>query len=54
MNRFCLFPFPERAHVSLEEMNEAGYRLKEDLDFLPEQFFTIFSLHKQDKRKKGD
>lgn len=27
----------------VEEMNEAGYRLKEDLDFLPEQSFTIFS-----------
>jgi len=30
----------------VEEMNEAGYRLKEDLDFLPEQSFTIFSLQK--------
>lgn len=28
----------------IAEMNEAGYRLKEDLDFLPEQSFTIFSL----------
>ena len=36
--------------IIIEEMDEAGYRLKEDLDFLPEQSFTIFSLHKQDKR----
>lgn len=30
----------------IREMNEAGYQLQEDLDFLPEQSFTIFSLHK--------
>lgn len=30
----------------VKEMNEAGYQLQEDLDFLPEQSFTIFSLHK--------
>ena len=38
--------------IIIKEMNEAGYRLKEDLDFLPEQSFTIFSLHKQDKRAR--
>ena len=27
----------------IEEMNEAGYRLVEDLDFLPEQSFTIYA-----------
>jgi ubiquinone/menaquinone biosynthesis C-methylase UbiE len=32
--------------IIVKEMNEAGYRLQEDLDFLPEQSFTIFSLHK--------
>jgi arsenite methyltransferase len=32
--------------VIIKEMNEAGYRLQEDLDFLPEQSFTVFSLHK--------
>ena len=30
----------------IKEMNEAGYQLQEDQDFLPEQSFTIFSLHK--------
>ena len=30
----------------IKEMNEAGYQFQEDLDFLPEQSFTIFSLHK--------
>ena len=30
----------------VDEMKEAGYRLREDLDFLPEQTFTIFSLKK--------
>jgi hypothetical protein len=30
----------------VKELNEAGYQLQEDLDFLPEQSFTIFSLHK--------
>jgi arsenite methyltransferase len=29
----------------VKEMNEAGYQLKEDLEFLPEQSFAIFSLH---------
>ena len=28
----------------IREMNEVGYQLQEDLDFLPEQSFTIFSL----------
>jgi len=32
--------------IIVEEMNEAGYRLKEDFNFLPEQSFTIFSVHK--------
>jgi arsenite methyltransferase len=35
------------------EMNKAGYRLKEDFDFLPEQSFTIFSLHNEDKHKSA-
>jgi len=30
----------------IKEMNEVGYQLHEDLDFLLEQSFTIFSLHK--------
>lgn len=30
--------------IIIEEMSEAGYRLEEDLDFLSEQSFTIFSL----------
>ena len=30
----------------VEEMEEAGYRLKSDLDFLPKQSFTIFSSEK--------
>jgi arsenite methyltransferase len=33
--------------IIVEEMKEAGYRLIEDLDFLPEQSFTIFSLKKR-------
>jgi arsenite methyltransferase len=28
----------------IEEMRKAGYSLEEDLDFLPEQSFTIYSL----------
>jgi ubiquinone/menaquinone biosynthesis C-methylase UbiE len=28
----------------VKEMNEAGYRLKKEFDFLPKQSFTIFSL----------
>jgi arsenite methyltransferase len=32
--------------IIIGEMKEAGYQLKEDLDFLLEQSFTIFSLHK--------
>ncbi len=28
----------------LKEMTEAGYRLEEDFDFLPEQSFTIFRI----------
>lgn len=31
--------------IIIAEMKEAGYRLEKDLDFLPEQSFTIFSLH---------
>ena len=30
----------------VEEMDGAGYQLKENFDFLPEQSFTIFSLKK--------
>lgn len=30
----------------VKEMDEAGYQLKENFDFLPEQSFTIFSLKK--------
>lgn len=30
--------------IIIGEMGEAGYRLEEDLDFLSEQSFTIFSL----------
>jgi arsenite methyltransferase len=32
--------------IILKEMDEAGYRLQKDFDFLPEQSFTIFSLKK--------
>jgi ubiquinone/menaquinone biosynthesis C-methylase UbiE len=32
--------------VIIEEMKDAGCRLEKDLDFLPEQSFMIFSLHK--------
>lgn len=32
--------------IIIEEMIKAGYRLEEDLDFLPEQSFAIYSLHK--------
>jgi len=32
--------------IIIEEMKEAGYRSKEDLDFLPEQSFTILSSKK--------
>ncbi len=32
--------------IIVEEMNKAGYRLKDDFDFLPEQSFTFFSLNK--------
>jgi ubiquinone/menaquinone biosynthesis C-methylase UbiE len=32
--------------VIVAEMHKAGYQLKEDFGFLPEQSFTIFSLHK--------
>jgi hypothetical protein len=31
--------------IIIAEMKEARYRLENDLDFLPEQSFTIFSLH---------
>jgi arsenite methyltransferase len=32
--------------IIVDEMIKAGYRLEEDLDFLPEQSFTIYSLNK--------
>jgi len=32
--------------IIIDEMKEAGYQLENDLDFLPEQSFTIFSLYK--------
>jgi hypothetical protein len=31
-----------------EEMNEAGYQLKENFEFLPEQSFTILFIYKQE------
>jgi len=31
--------------IIIAEMKETGYRLEKDLGFLPEQSFTIFSLH---------
>ncbi len=34
--------------IIIKEMKEAGYQLKKDIDFLPEQSFTIFSLHKEE------
>jgi len=37
--------------IIVAEMNKAGYRLKENFDFLPEQSFTIFSLPNEDRRK---
>jgi ubiquinone/menaquinone biosynthesis C-methylase UbiE len=37
--------------VIVAEMHKPGYQLKKDLDFLPEQSFTIFSMHNEDKRK---
>jgi len=39
--------------VIVTEMRKAGYQLKEDFDFLPEQSFTIFSTHNEDKRKSA-
>jgi len=33
-----------RKETIVKEMNEAGYRLEEDFDFLPKQSFTIFSM----------
>ena len=30
--------------IIVKEMEEAGYQLTNDYDFLPEQSFTIFSL----------
>lgn len=32
--------------IIVEEMNEAGYQLKQSYDFLPKQSFAIFSLKK--------
>jgi hypothetical protein len=30
----------------IKEMEEAGYQLEKDLDFLPEQSFTIFHVRR--------
>jgi arsenite methyltransferase len=35
--------------VIVEEMHNAGYQLKRDIDFLQEQSFTLFSMHDEDK-----
>ncbi len=32
--------------IIVEEMNQAGYQLEQEFDFLPKQSFTIFSLKK--------
>jgi SAM-dependent methyltransferase len=32
--------------IIIKEMNEAGYQLEEDLDFLSDQSFTVFSCQK--------
>ena len=32
--------------IIVEEMNKARYQLEKAFDFLPEQSFTIFSVHK--------
>jgi hypothetical protein len=34
----------------IEEMKEAGYRVKQEFDFLSNQSFTIFSLKKVQRR----
>ena len=34
----------------VKEMDEAGYQLKENFDFLPEQSFTVFFLKKVQRR----
>ena len=34
----------------IKEMTEAGFQLEEDLDFLSEQSFTIFSINHQQKK----
>jgi hypothetical protein len=39
--------------VIVTEMHKAGYQLKEDFGFLPEQSFAIFSIHNEDKHKMG-
>ena len=39
--------------VIVTDMRKAGYQLKEDFDFLPEQSLTIFSMHNEDKRKSA-
>jgi len=36
--------------IIVEEMGKAGYKLKENFDFLPEQSFTIFFLKKVQRR----
>ena len=38
--------------IIVAEMHKAGYQLKENFDFLPEQSFTIFSINNEDKHKK--
>ncbi|NWG09503.1 MAG: class I SAM-dependent methyltransferase [Nitrososphaerales archaeon] len=35
----------------MKEMEEAGYTLEKDFDFLPEQSFTIFSLKNVENKK---
>jgi ubiquinone/menaquinone biosynthesis C-methylase UbiE len=39
--------------VIVAEMHKAGYQLKENFDFLPEQSFAIFSMHNEDNRKSA-
>ncbi len=36
--------------IIIEEMTQAGYQLEEDLDFLPEQSFTIFSVRNKHRK----
>jgi hypothetical protein len=39
-----------RKEIIVKEMGEAGYGLKNEYDFLPEQSFTIFSRKKVQRR----